>query len=145
MKSIISMILVVSLMLMVSGPVMAQNAQAYVTQSVSTNTVDGDDFVWGANALVISSNTVMPLLYNITISNSNWQVPQVVTFYDGFNLNESSANVSIFWQVELSSAATANLPFQEAFPPRYPLRADNGVAIRKSSTGSTVRVSFTAQ
>lgn len=135
----------VLLCLGITGVVMAGECVSMVVNDVSTFTVTGDDAIIqgsGAGDLQISSATRRAEIHNITISNDEDAVRQVVTFYDNFRLNEATTTVREIWQVALTSSTAVSVPLQESFGDRYGLMAEYGLAIRKSATGSRVRVSI---
>lgn len=133
------------IMLSIPTGLMAGECETLVTNDVSTFTVTGDDAIIltsGFGGLQISSSTKGAEIHNITISNDEDAVRQVVTLYHNFRLNAGTSTVQELWQVALTSSTAVSVPLQEAFGDRYGIVAKWGLAIRKSSTGSRVRTSI---
>ncbi len=137
-------ILVLAIMLALCAvSAIAENMDTIVVENVSTNTVTGDDYVWGANTLVFSSTTRRVLVKKINITNADTTVAQKITFWDGFSLNTSSANVTKVWEVDIDAAGTAEADIEEIdFGDRWYLKFDYGMAITKTSTSSNIVVSL---
>jgi len=127
---------------------MAENLESIVVHSVSTFTVSGDDYNWNANPLVISSTAKKSLIKELDISVDVTNATQIVTLWDGWSLNTSSANVARIWEIRIPSNTTstsgANVVYSKTF--RYGdrgfLKADYGLAVTKSSTIGNVTVSI---
>ena len=121
----------------------AENLESVVV-AVTTDTVTGDDYVWGANTLVISSYTPKSLIKEVDISVDTIGQTQTVTLWDGFSLNTSSTNVTKIWEVVIPSGTPQGCVYSKTF--RYGdrgfLKADYGLAVTKSSTGNSVVVSL---
>ena len=116
-----------------------------VVVNPSTFTVSGNDYVWGANPLVISSSTRRTLIKEVDISVSTLGWPQTVTLWDGWTNGTSSATVKRIWEVVIpSGTASGQSVYSKTFIDgnRGYLKADNGLAITKSSTGNNVTVSL---
>lgn len=116
-----------------------------VVSDVSTFTVTGDDYVWDANSLVISSQVPVSLIKEIDISIENpAEAPQTITFWDGWSLNQSSANVTKIWEVHIPSTTVdkSEISYQKTFDQRFQLKATRGLGVTKTSTGNQVHLSI---
>ena len=116
-----------------------------VVVPASTFTVTGNDYVFNANVLVISSATRMTLIKEVDISVGTLAHPQTVTLWDGWTNGTSSATVTKIWEVVIpSGTASGQSVYSKTFIDgnRGYLKADYGLGITKSSTGNSVTVSL---
>jgi len=114
-----------------------------VVVDASTFTVTGDDYVAGANPLVIARTFSKSRIKKVTISNSDTTVAQTVTLWDGWTVDTSSASVTKIWEIDIDASGTAEVQIiTEDFGDRWQLIANYGLAVTKSSTSSDVTVSI---
>ncbi len=135
-------VLVLIAMLMV-GPVSAGVGDNVVVD-VSSFVVTGNSYEYNNNPLALSSATfIQAHIVKATISNDDSTVAQTITLWDGWDVGNSTANVTKIWEVHLDAEGTTQTQVvQEVFSDRWPLRADYGLAITKSAEGSNVAVSL---
>lgn len=134
------LVLIVFLLSLLSPSVMAWYNTYTLVVNPSTYPVTGDILDLGPNfGLDIASSPRgrRIRISRIAISNNENTQTQTVYFYDNCN---STGTMTLLWQVELSSASTDPVEFED-FTEKTPLIAEYGLVIRKSSTASAITVS----
>jgi hypothetical protein len=140
-----TIVLVLCLLVMCIGISFAGNLESVVVD-VSTQVTTGNNYnQHGLFALAISSTARKTLISHVTLTSDDSTDAQTVTLWDGWSAGNSTASVSKIWEWDLDAySSSETVVIQEYFldGDRAYLKADYGLGVTKTSTGSGITLSI---
>lgn len=111
--------------------------QIMYTVSAATNAVSGLNQVLDGVNIATSYSKIR--IMRITVTNSDSNIAQTVSLYDTCT---TTSTITKRWEVDLSTGSSGTSLVQESFDEATPFLAATGLAIRKSSVLSNVKVNI---